>query len=266
MTPRTPTPRLAVMRAKFLVILAATLVASGCSGSDGGTGGISATGTGGSNVLIAPETLEVLPHASGCGALQLKALTLRQGSQKLEMYVALENTGDRPACSPVFSANLLDASETQLGTAVGGLLVRGFFRLVSDPQTTAACVAPGDVTMAAVSDFPAELGLEDVKRVEYFCNLWHFEAVPAGSLAVKDVQAVGRDGGVAYAGTLVNGLEIPLSVPGVTIFSLNSGGRPLGVANSRGTSQVPPGSSWDFETDTVGEAGAAFAAYPTPTL
>jgi hypothetical protein len=274
------------MLAKSLIMIAAAIVAWGCSSdskptsvsaggagsagsaSAGGSaaGGFGAVASGSGELLVFPETLEVAPHASGCGALQLKALTLQQGPQSLELYVALENVGDVPVCSPSFSLNLLDASETQLATSVGGLLVRGFFRLKADPTTTAACVAPGDVTMAAVTDFAPGLALADVQRAEYFCNLWRFDALPAGRLDVNDVMTIRRDGGLAYSGTLVNGLEIPLSAPGVTIFPLNAEGRPLGAVNSRGTSPVPPGSSWDFETDAVSVAGVDFAAYPTPSL
>lgn len=242
---------------------------SGGGAATAGAAGTTPSGDAGAapetNALVDPEGLDVIPHAAGCGTLQLQAVTLRQGPQNLEMYVALQNVGDSAVCSPSFSANLFNASEEQVGTSVGGLLVRGFFRL-KDSGDPAACLAPRDVTMGALTDFPPEVTLSDVVRAEYFCSLWRFEADPAGDLDVTGVKAVTSDQGVSYTGTLVNGLDIPLLVPGVSIFSIDDDGRPLGVANARGSAEVPPGTSWDFETDTLADGGVDFAAYPTPSL
>src|ERR1041384_7820099 len=105
------------------------------------------------------------------------------------MYVALENEGDEWACGPAFSINAYDANDQHVGAAVGGLLVRNLYRLKDDPETTAACAAPGDVVMGAVTDFPPELELADVSRVEYWCSMWRVRPR------------------TAFRGSLKNGLE-----------------------------------------------------------
>jgi len=241
---------------------------TGGGGSAPGVAG-SAPGAGAGNLwrpAVLPEALDVAPHAAGCGVLALQALTLKRGEHGLELYASLQNSGQAAICSPALSVNLLDESEEPLAMSIGGLLVRRLFRLRRDPQTTAACLAPGDVTMAALTDFPPELTLEQVRRVEYFCNLWSFDAEPTGDLPVSDVKTVPHDGGTTYTGTLLNGLDVRLATPGVTIFPLDGAGRPIGVASARGTLEVAPGDRWSFETDSVPDAGVDFAAFPTPTL
>ena len=78
---------------------------------------------------------------------------------------------------------------------------------------------------------------------------------------ISDVQPVMRSDGAAYRGVLVNGLEEPM-IPVVSVFPINRVGRPLGVAYSQGSEELPPGGRWEFETTTVPESGTDFAAYP----
>ena len=244
--------------------------AAGANAAGTNAAGSATAGAGGEGLPtdadVVPESLSVVPHAAACGILKLSGLTLRRGLAGLEMYVALENEGDEWACGPAFSVNVYDASEQHVGAAVGGLLVRSLYRLKDDPETTAACAGPGDVVMGAVTDFPPELELADVSRVEYWCSMWRFDVVPAGDLPITDLEPVTRDGGTAFAGSLLNGLDVPLKIPSVSVFPLSATGRPLGMAVASGTSEVAPGASWQFETDAVDDGGDSAAAYPTPTF
>jgi hypothetical protein len=72
--------------------------------------------------------------------------------------------------------------------------------------------------------------------------------------------------GTAYTGTLVNGLDVAVSNPSVTVFPVNRVGRPLGVAIGSGTVEVPPGGSWAFDTNTVSAFGIDTYAYPAGAL
>ena len=86
--------------------------------------------------------------------------------------------------------------------------------------------------------------------------------MPGDGISITDVRTVARDAGVAFAGTLVNGFDVPVSSPSVAIFPVNRAGRPLGAALARGATPLPPGDSWSFETGTVSDAGVDHAAYP----
>jgi len=216
----------------------------------------------GDDALISPVGLAVAPHASGCGMLSLVALTLRPGPDRAELFAALKNGGDEPACSPAFSLNLFDESGQSLAMAVGGLLVQHFYELADGSGTVAACVAPGDTTMIAFTDLPAEVTADGVGRIEYWCNFWALQVSPIEGLSVSRVQAVAERTGVSYRGTLANRLATAVSAPSVAVFPLNRVGRPLGVALSRTGTELAPGSSWSFETNVVDEAGVAQAAYP----
>lgn len=188
--------------------------------------------------------------------LRVTALTLRAGA----LYVALRNEGQMLACSPAFSAQLFNEHEQALTTALGGLLVRRFYRLTDGSDTIAACVSPGDVTMVAITDLPTDIAPADVKRVEYWCNYWALAAEPLGDIAASNVRVVS---GSRFAGALVNGLTVPLSAPAVAVFPLNRAGRPLEVSFAEAAVDVAPGGSWEFETSAVSDAGVDQAAYPS---
>lgn len=267
------------MLAKSLLTLAVPLLPLACShevkaddatrgGAGAGAAGVpnaGAAGIGGEtggDALIVPQGLSVSTRPGGCGALTVVALTLRQGPSNGELYAALRNDGDTPACSPAFSVEVFDKTEQSVATGLGGLLVRRFYRLTDGSDTIAACVGPDDVTMVAITDLPSDISIDDVGRILYWCNFWALDLVPIDGISITGVRTVTQGTGVAYTGTLVNGFDVALSSPSVAIFPINRVGRPLGVAVRRGTVEVPPGGSWDFETNTVSEPGVDHAAYP----
>jgi hypothetical protein len=244
-----------------LLTIAASLSALACS-DDAAPRDAAGQPDRSNDALIFPEGLSVSPRAGGNGVFNLTALTLHRGPSSGELYVALRNDGDAPACSPALSVEILDKTEQSLAAGIGGLLVRRFYRLTDGSGTIAACVGPGDVTMVAITDLPMDLVLEDVGQVVYSVSYWNLALAPLGEISVTRVRSVKRDGGVAYAGVLVNGLDVGLSSPAVAIFPVNRGGRPLGVAYGRGSVEVLPGASWEFETNIVSQPEADFAAYP----
>jgi hypothetical protein len=241
-----------------LLVISALLLPAACSGEAKPPAGGNEPG----DALIVPEGLAVTALPGGNGVFNVLALTLRRGANNTEVYAALRNDGTTPACSPAFSIEVFDKTDQSMAAAVGGLLVQRFYRLADGTDTIAACVAPGDVTMVAITDLPAELAIEDVGHVVYWSNYWVLDVVPSAGITITDVRAVARGDGVGYTGTLVNGFDVPVASPSVAIFPVNRRGRPLGAALGRGTSAVPPGGSWNFETSSVSEAGVDHAAYP----
>jgi hypothetical protein len=213
--------------------------------------------------LIVPAGLGVTAKPGGCGPLELAALTLQRGPSSGELYAALKNTGNTPACSPAFSVEMFDADEEFLATGLGGLLVQRFYRATDGSGTVAACVASGDTTMVAITDVPSDVVVEQVRHIVYWCNYWAVaDATPVAGISITDVRTVARDDGAAYTGTLVNALEVALNSPSVAVFPLNRVGRPLGVALGSGMDEVPAGGSWPFETSTVRDPGVDRAVYP----
>jgi hypothetical protein len=246
------------MFAKLSFMLTA-LLALACAG---GEGGASVNEPPPDDLLIAPAGLNLTARSGGCGVLSMVGLTLRRGTDKSELYAALQNDGARPACSPSFSVEILDEVDQPLATGLGGLLVDRFYRLTDGSDMVAGCVGPGEIAMVAITDLPAELTPESVGRVVYGCNFWMLDVSPIAGISITDLKVVARDGGASYTGALFNGLDVALSRPSVAIFPLNRVGRPLGVAFGSGAVDVPPGGSWQFETNTVTESGVGSAAYP----
>ncbi|WP_437499153.1 hypothetical protein [Sorangium sp. So ce1099] len=268
------------MLAKRLLIPAAMLLPLACASeassssgdapaqtSGGGAGGGASddAGVGGDTddgALIVPEDLTIMAVPGGNGVLNLIALTLRKGPTNTELYAALRNDGDAHACSAAVSVELYDKAQRSLAAGINGLLTQHFYRLTDGSGAIAACVGPGDVTMAAVLDLPSDIAIEDVGYVVYRCPYFALDVVPIDGLTISQVKAVTGDAGTAYTGTLLNGFDVAVNTPSATVFSVNRVGRPLGVAVARGTVPIPPGGSWAFETNVVDPPGPVQAAYP----
>lgn len=204
--------------------------------------------------------------AGGNGVLEVIALTLREGPNNLELYAALENTGDMHACSAALSVELFDRAEQPLAAGIGGLLTQHFYRLTDGSATIAACVGPGEVTMTAVTDLAPEIALEDVAHVVYRCPYFALDVVAIDGLSIREVKAVKRGSRTAYTGELENQLDVAVTNPSVSVFPTNRAGRPLGVALGSASLEIPPGGSWTFETESVSVSGVDQVAYPAGAL
>jgi hypothetical protein len=232
---------------------------------DASTGGVDGAlaSDGADHAVIVPEDLAVMALPGGNGVLEVTALTLREGPDGAELYAALRNVGDVPACSAALSVELFDAAEQSLAAGIGGLLTQRFYRLTDGSGSIAACVGPGDVTLAAIDDLPADVGVDDVRYVIYRCPYFALDVVPIDGIVLDDVTALATDAGTAYTGTLSNGLDVAIEDPSVAVFPINGVGRPLGRATASAALALAPGDRWDFETDAVDVGGAdqlAFAA------
>ncbi|HTQ04194.1 MAG TPA: hypothetical protein VMI54_10065 [Polyangiaceae bacterium] len=243
---------------------------SGANTSSAGSpaGGTNASGgTGGDDdALIVPPAVAVLALPGGNGVLDLNALTLRQGATNTEAYAALKNDGDTPACDAGLELQFFDKNQQPIAASVGGLLTQHLFRFTDGSGTVAACVAPGDVTMAAITDLPAGLALDDVGFVEYSCMYFAVDATPIDGFTVSQVRSVTGSNGVSFTGTFTNGFGAAVDNPSVTVFPVNHVGRPLAAATATGTDPVPDGGSWDFTTSAVDSAGSDNVAFATATV
>ena len=216
---------------------------------------------------IVPKGLTVTALQGGNGVLDLVALTLlHEGQGRTELYAALRNDDATIlACDPGLSVDLYDNSGQPMGTWIGGLDTRHFYRL-ADAGTVASCVAPGDVTMAALTDLPADLAIDEVGTVVYRCPYFALNAAPVDGLVVGQMESVSIDVGTAYTGTLVNEFDAAVGNPSVQVFPVNAVGRPLGMATASGTNEIPAGESWQFRTNAVDTSAANYVAYPMATL
>ena len=259
---------------RFLIPTLLLALACSSSSREGGAGSISAdSGRGGAvdagmtdDALIVPEGLTVTALAGGNGVLDVIALTLRRGTSGTEVYAALRNDGDIPACDAAVAVELFDRSEQSLAAGIGGLLTQHFYRLTDGSDTIAACVGPGDMTMAAVTGLRSDIEIEEVGHVVYRCPYFALDVVPVDGLTVDQLERVTTSAGTAYTGTLVNGFDVAVDSPSVSVFPVNRVGRPLGAATSSSNVEVPPGGTWAFETNSIGARGVDYAAYPAGAL
>jgi hypothetical protein len=215
---------------------------------------------------IVPEGIDVTPLAGGNGVFDVIALTLRKGARGTELYIALKNNGDVPACSAAVSVELFDKAELSLAAGIGGLLTPHFYRLTDGSGTLAACVGPGEVTVAALMDLPTDLEIDEVGTIVYRCPYFALDVIRVAGLTINQVKSRMGSEGTTYTGTLVNELDVALENPSVTIFPVNSVGRPLGVATASSALTIRSGESWAFETDSVDTPGVDYVAFPAGAL
>lgn len=240
---------------------AANAGAAASTSSLGGAAGVGGE-TDDEDALIVPQGLGVIPRPGLNSAFNVIALTLRQGSGSLQLFASVRNDGTVPSCNPSFSVELHDTTDTVIAAGITGLMVPHLYKVTDVADTIAGCIAPGEVTMAAITDSSLNVALEDVVQVVYGSSYWNLDVVPTTSMLISDVQAVTQSAGVAYSGTLVNGLDVTLGNPAVEVFPVNRVGRPLGVALAGGSVQVPPCGSWPFTTNSVTDPGVGFVAFP----
>ena len=128
----------------------------------------------------------------GAGVLDLYALTLRDGPDGLELYAALTNDGDVPACDAALKVTLYDTSGQPLGNFINGLDTKSFYLYtLPDASTTiAACAAPGDVTMTEIDTMASDISVADVGQVVYYYSYFALDAVLIDGLTVTQVNVV----------------------------------------------------------------------------
>jgi hypothetical protein len=241
------------------VALAFTL---GCSEGATGEGSGGAGGELGDDRRSVPEDLQNTEH-DGEGGLALLAFTLLTGASGLELYAAVKNEAETPACDAGMTTHFVDKAG-QLVASVGSVLHSGrLYRLHDGAGVAIPCVAPGQIAMAASTELPSEIVLEELAYLEHQFPLFTIGGlVPLDAMSLSELTVVARGAESAYSGTVNNELDETLSGVGVAVFPVNRVGRPLGVATSSAPSEVEPGGTWTFETTTVGERGAAYVAYP----
>lgn len=279
-----------------VLLVAVALLAVACSspagqpdgGARGGNGGaIGAAGAAGApdagpdaagnrggqgpdDALIVPPGLDVELEPGGAGVFDLTALTLRDGPNGLELYAALKNVGDVPACDAALKATLNDQNNQPLGMLINGLDTNRLYLypLPDGSTTVAACANPGDVVMTSILNMAPDIRVADVGSIVYYYVYFVLDGLTPidPGLTISDVQAVAGPGGTSYTGTFTNGLAMPVSMPSIRIFPVNRVGRPLGVAGADESSQIPAGGTWTFQTGTVDDPGVDYAAFPAASF
>lgn len=214
--------------------------------------------------LIVPQGLRVTLEEGGAGVFDLRALTLRDGPDGLELYAALKNVGDVPGCDAALKVTLYDKNDQPLGNFINGLDTSHFYlyTLPDGSTTIAACASVGDVTMTNIFTMAPDIKAADVGQVVYYYSYFALDAVLVDGPIVTNVSGVATGGGTMYTGTVVNQLNTSVSNPSIRVFPLNRAGRPLGVASAGDASQIAAGGSWTFQTDVVDAAGVDYAAFP----
>jgi hypothetical protein len=239
--------------------LASISVVCCSSNKEDGAGGMG----GAQGDLFFPEGIVLHPPPTDVPGLTIIAYTMRDGPQGLELYVSLRNDSDDPACGAAVSVDLFDHGEQPLAASVMAVIGGSPYQALELPDTYSACVAPGQVAMAALTDWPDYVSVEAVGHVAYRCPYFALEVTPAGEFVLSNVARESTVAGDVYRGTFTNQLEITVEAPQVDIFPLAESGRPLGILSVRGTMTLRPADSWVFESAPTDVMGDDFEIFPS---
>lgn len=216
-------------------------------------------------LTVVPDGLRVLALPGGNGVLEVTALTLHNTETGPALLAALKNTGEVPACHAALSVELFDGADQSLAAGITGLLTRQFYRRTDGSETIAACVAPGERTMAAITDLP-DLTIEDVRSIVYRTPYFALDVEPIAGLRIEHVEQITRGNQIAFTGMLENALDVRVDKPSVTIFPITDAGRPVGVTQSMSDSHIPANGEWRFETSPIQPRAADHIAFPAGAL
>jgi len=232
----------------------------GCGDAQGG--GHTSGGVGGGD-LFSPEGIELHPPPIEMPGLTMFAYTMLEGPEGLELYVALRNDAETPACGPSISVDLYDDAEQSLASSVIGVIGGSPYQVVDLPDTYSACVPPGQIAMAALTDWPDDVSLDAVGHLAYRCPYFEIAVTPVGEFLLSDVARESTAAGDVYRGTFTNQLAITVDAPQVVIFPVAESGRPLGMLSVQGTVTLTPADSWVFESAPTDVTGDDFEIFPS---
>jgi hypothetical protein len=237
--------------------------ATATGGTSGGSGGTTAQP--GDDRLFVPEGLSNTNLDGSDIGLALVAFTLVQDTTGPKLYAAVRNDGDTPACDAAMMTFFVDKAD-QVVTESGSVLQSGRLYRMTD-GTILSCIAPGQVAMAASTDLPGSMMIDQLGYLKHrFPAFTVPGVVPIPGLSVSDVQTIATSPGNAYTGKVTNELDVAVSAPSIAIFPVGRAGRPLGAAMSSATSDIPPGGSWTFKTSAVDDLGVDYVAYPAASI
>jgi hypothetical protein len=245
-------------RFSFVILAFLLFVCAGCSSDGDGApegGGLPLEGD---DRAFVPEGLANDEIGEQPGGLTLVAFTLAPGVSGLELYAAIANDGDQPACEIGMIVEFYDKEQRLLTSAGVPVHSGGFFRLDDGSGTVISCLPEGRVAMAALTELPPEVVLEELGSLKHNFPAFEVSGAFLEGVRVGKLTVASADAGSTYRGTLTNLLEVTLLAPRVTVFPVNRVGRPLGVATSMASTELPSGGSWTFETSPVRDAGVAY--------
>jgi hypothetical protein len=243
------------------------------SGTQDGSGGAKSgdassstdatAGRPGDDLLFVPDGLaNTNLDGDRAGGLKLVALTLVREAKGLSLYAAVTNEGDTPACEAGMTTYFIDKTDQVVTSAGSVLQSKQFYRL--ETGVTIRCIAPGQMAMSAATDLPSDIVIEKLGYLQHRFPAFMIDGiVPVEGFDVSEVQTIATGDGKRYTGKLSNRFDKIVMDPSLAIFPTNRVGRPLGVATSKTTTELPPGSSWSFETTDVADLGVSYVAYAT---
>jgi hypothetical protein len=110
-----------------------------------------------------------------------------------------------------------------------------------------------------------DVDIASIARITYYVGGINVaDAVPTDDLTVTGLTRVdGEFGGSVMIGSMQNNSSTTVDNPSVTVFGLNSAGRPLFATDDIELTSIAAGSSWSFTTSpSFDEAYATTVAFP----
>ncbi|HKO48478.1 MAG TPA: FxLYD domain-containing protein [Polyangiaceae bacterium] len=200
----------------------------------------------------------------GGRALTLIAATLIEDPTDGEFWViAVRNDETVPICMPQVNAAFSLSTDPE-DNGSGQAVVRVQGAMYQSDGSPAPCLAPGDTGMGAQFVSRTDQGTARIRAVAYQGRGYQSpEAAKLPALAVEQVKIVSSAMGNVVTGNVTNRGTTSVAMPEVTLFSVDSGGRPTDFGYASSQTDLAVGSSWSFQATIPSQVNrsVAFAVY-----
>jgi hypothetical protein len=243
----------------------------GQAGGDGGSAGDGVAGSGGSSpsdtTLFSPDIPRQYVGTVIEPGMEIIALTIREDEYSDAVWLAaVENTSTDALCAVNMDVTFLDSGGAEIASG-SGILEVPLHRGSDGTGSLVRCLGPGQIGMTVGAYTLQAEDVPNVASMNYdFGALILVDAVPTNDITVTGVQIVDQGSGrYQFTGALNNDSTTPVTNPSVSIFGVNSVGRPLAEAGDIELTTVSAGSAWQFSTTSFSVPVEDYVAFPDAT-
>ena len=224
------------------------------SGGVGGSGGDTAANVSGGATTVADDGKPFVPDGikysivDGGRALTLLSATVINDATGVYWLIAVRNDEAVPICVPQVNAAFADTMTPN--NSIGGeaiIMVQG--PMYQSDAGAHPCLLPGAIGMGAQAVSGLDSAMPKIVEIDYQPRGYPSpEATKLPDLAVEGVTiANGPSGGKLVSGSVANHGTSTASGPEITVFAVDSGGRPFDAGYTNSMTDLAPGTSWSFQ-------------------
>jgi hypothetical protein len=233
---------------------ASNSASAGTGGLASGGGGNAVSSTSGGSVTVADDGKPFVPAGIKYSivedgrALTLLSATVVNDATGVYWFISVRNDEKVPICLPEVNAVFTDAADpsNNPGGEVSIMIQAPMYQSDSGADP---CLLPGAIGMGVQAVSGLRSPIPNIVAIEYRPEGYPSpEATKLPDLVVEGVMITNDPGGgKQVTGSVTNHSTSPAARPELSIFAVDSGGRPFDGGYASSMTDLAPGSSWAFK-------------------